>query len=133
MQGIKIYTLEKNKKSPNLIVGEIKKNFNFICKRFFFITGKKNEIRGRHAHKKQLQFLICINGACQLDFDDGKKKQKILLDSNTKGVRVSAGIWGVQKYLKQNTILLVFSDGSYDEKDYLRDYEGFKSYKKLKK
>ena len=34
MQGIKIYKLEKNKKSPNLIVGEIKKNFNFICKRF---------------------------------------------------------------------------------------------------
>ena len=48
-------------------------------------------------------------------------------------MRVSAGIWGVQKYLKQNTILLVFSDGSYDEKDYLRDYEGFKKYKKLKR
>ena len=36
MRGLKVYKLEKNKKSPNLIIGELKKNFNFECNRFFF-------------------------------------------------------------------------------------------------
>ena len=40
MRGLKVYKLEKNKKSPNLIIGELKKNFNFECNRFF-ITGKR--------------------------------------------------------------------------------------------
>ena len=35
MRGIKIFKLEKNKKSPNLFIAELKKNFGFICNRFF--------------------------------------------------------------------------------------------------
>ena len=76
MNGVKVYNLKKNNRSPNLIVGELKKKYKFICKRFFFIIGKKNEIRGNHAHKKQLQFFVCINGSCQLIFDNGSKKKK---------------------------------------------------------
>jgi len=63
MKEIEILNLEKINHSSNLIVAEIKKNFNFLCKRFFFITGKKNEIRGNHAHKKQLQLIVCLNGS----------------------------------------------------------------------
>lgn len=133
MNGIKICKLEKNKKSTNLIIGELKKKFGFVCNRFFFIKGKKNEVRGKHAHKKQLQFLVCLYGSCQLDFDDGIKKKKILLNKDTIGVKVSAGIWGVQKYLKNNTLLLVFSNGTYKEEDYLRNYDAFKKFKKINK
>ena len=97
MRGLKVYKLEKIKKSPNLIIGELKKNFNFECNRFFFITGKKNEIRGNHAHKKQVQFMICISGSCKLDFDDGYQKKTIFLKNNTVAVKVAGGIWGVQK------------------------------------
>lgn len=132
MRGIKIFKLEKNKKSPNLFIAELKKNFGFICNRFFFIVGKKNEVRGNHAHKKQSQFMVCLNGACRLDFDNGIKKKKIILDNNLIGIKVSPGIWGVQKYLKTNTILLVFSNGTYDEKDYIRNYKNFIKFKKLR-
>ena len=79
MNGIKIFELEKNKKSTNLIIGELKKKIDFVCNRFFFIKGKKNEVRGKHAHKKQLQFLVCLSGSCQLDFDDGIKKKKYFI------------------------------------------------------
>ncbi len=133
MKGIKIYNLEKNRKSPNLVIGELKKNFGFTCNRFFFISGKKNEIRGNHAHKKQSQFMVCLRGKCQLDFDNGNKKKKIILKNNLIGVKVSPGIWGIQKYLKTNTILLVFSNGTYNEKDYIRNYKNFLKFKKKKK
>ncbi len=133
MNGIKICILNKNKKSPGLVIGELKKNFGFICRRFFFILGNKNEIRGNHAHKKESQFMVCLRGACELNFDDGIKKKKIILDNNLLGVKVSPGIWGIQKYLKANTILLVFSNGAYDEKDYIRNYKKFKIFKKLNK
>ena len=76
MRGIKICKLEKNKKSPNLFIAELKKNYGFVCNRFFFIIGNKNEIRGYHAHKKQSQFMICLQGTCQLVFDNGIKKKK---------------------------------------------------------
>ena len=41
MKGIKIHSLKKIEKSPNLVVGEIEKDYNFIARRFFFINGKK--------------------------------------------------------------------------------------------
>jgi len=133
MKGIKVYKLQKNKNNPNLIIGELKKKFGFICKRFFFILGDKNEIRGHHAHKKQLQFMVCLSGSCQLEFDNFKTKKSIKLDNNKVGVKVSSGIWGVQKYLEKNTLLLVLSDAAFNEKDYLRDYKDFKKFIKSKK
>ena len=120
MKGIKVYKLQKNKNNPNLIIGELKKKFGFICKRFFFILGDKNEIRGHHAHKKQLQFMVCLTGSCQLEFDNFKTKKSIKLDNNKVGVKVSSGIWGVQKYLEKNTLLLVLSDAAFNEKETIK-------------
>ena len=40
---------------------EIEKKINFKLKRFFIVSGKKNIIRGRHAHKKCKQHLILIS------------------------------------------------------------------------
>ena len=133
MKELKICKLYKINKSPNLIVGEVYQKFNFVFKRFFFITGKKNELRGGHAHKKQLQFMVCLKGACKLDFYDGKKKKTYCLNNNQKGIIVSPGIWSNQKYLKKNTILLVLCDKPYDEQDYIRSYDEFLKFKKKKK
>lgn len=130
MKGIKIHSLKKIEKSPNLVVGEIEKDYNFIARRFFFINGKKNEIRGSHAHRQQEQFIVCLQGSCQLNFDSGKEKKSLILKENTFGIKVLAGIWSVQKYLEDNTLLLVLSDGPYDEKEYIRDYNEFLQFNK---
>ena len=86
-----------------------------------------------YQNKKQLQFMVCLSGSCQLEFDNVKATKRIKLDNNKVGVKVSSGIWGIQKYLKKNTILLVLSDAAYNEKDYLRDYKDFKKFIKSKK
>ena len=128
MKGIKVTYLKKIKSNTNINVAEYPKDFNFVAKRIFFVKGKKGEIRGSHAHKQHKQFMICVQGACLLDFDDGFMKKSILLSSKTKGVEVSSRIWGVQKYLQENTVLMVLSDHQYDEKDYIRSYTDFKKF-----
>ena len=77
--------------------------------------------------------MVCLSGSCQLEFDNFKTKKSIKLDNNKVGVKVSSGIWGVQKYLEKNTLLLVLSDAAFNEKDYLRDYKDFKKFIKSKK
>ena len=128
MQGIRVSYLIKIKNNPNLVVAEYQKDFNFLSKRVFFVTGKKGETRGNHAHKRHSQFMICIQGSCMLNFDNGFIKESILLDSKSKGVEVSPHIWGVQKYLQDNTTLMVLTDYQYDEEDYIRDYQEFKRF-----
>ena len=50
------------KKSGMLIPIELNKKFPIKIKRIFIIYGKKNYIRGDHAHKKCSQFFIPIFG-----------------------------------------------------------------------
>jgi|TARA_Y200000002_G_scaffold297357_1_gene251988 dTDP-4-dehydrorhamnose 3,5-epimerase-like enzyme len=129
MQGIKLLSLEKfSNLSGDLVVAEFEKNFNFNVKRIFYVTSNHGTVRGKHAHKAHLQYMICINGSCSLKFDNGQEKETILLDRNDIGVEVQAGIWGEQTYLEDNTTLLVLSDSLYDEADYLRNYDDFKKY-----
>ena len=40
---------------------------------------------------------------------------------------------GSAKIFKRKNNIIGFSDGAYDEKDYLRDYDKFKKYKKKEK
>ena len=70
MKGLKATKLQEINSNGSIIVSEIKKNFDFLSQRFFFVKGKKNDIRGNHAHKNQKQFMVCITGSVILKFND---------------------------------------------------------------
>jgi len=86
--------------------------------------------RGQHAHKKCNQLLCCVSGAVKLRCDDGNKKIEILLKPESEAILIPSGIWAEQKYLKDNSVIVVFCDQSYDEGDYIRDYQKFLDWKK---
>ena len=99
----------------------------FPIKRIFLIQNVPNEkIRGEHAHKKQHQFFICINGSVNLLVDDGKKSAEIKLDSKKIGVHIGPMVWGVQYKYSKDATLLVLASGKYQKTDYVRDYDVFK-------
>lgn len=100
--------------------------FSFLSKRFFIIFGKKGQVRGRHAHKKHKQYLICISGECEVIIDDGFIKKKIKLNDPKFGVEINPMIWSEQLYKKKNTKILVLCDQKFQEKDYIRKYSTFK-------
>ena len=132
MKGLKATKLQEINSNGSIIVSEIKKNFDFLSQRFFFVKGKKNDIRGNHAHKNQKQFMVCITGSVILKFNDGLKDEEVVLNNPLIGIEVAPLIWGTQTYLEDNTILMVLCDQIYDESDYIRDYCQFKKYLELK-
>lgn len=132
MKGLKVTKLQEINSNGSIIVSEIKKNFDFLSQRFFFVKGKKNDIRGNHAHKNQKQFMVCITGSVILKFNDGLKDEEVVLNNPLIGIEVAPLIWGTQTYLEDNTILMVLCDQIYDESDYIRDYCQFKKYLELK-
>ena len=81
MMAPKIFNFKKfMKKSGNLLPITFDKKFPITVKRIFFVYGKKNKIRGEHAHKKCSQFFFPIFGKFILYIETPHSKKKIILD-----------------------------------------------------
>ena len=130
LEDVFFITLKQHSnKRENLIAIDYEKDLNFNIKRSFIVTSSKNIIRGKHAHKELNQFLLCLNGSCEITCNDGSKEKKFLLESPNKALFIPKQIWASQKYLSDKSILLVLCDNKYIEDDYIRDYEVFKKYR----
>lgn len=118
----------------NLVIGEGKKNVPFEIKRIYFINNlfNKKAIRGKHAHKKLEQIIFCVNGCFTLTLDDGKNKQKILMDDPCIGVRLGAKLWHTMTKFSSDCVILVLASNYFMENDYIRNYEKFIKYSKNK-
>jgi len=114
------------KRSGTLVPFSLKKNFPINVKRIFIINGKKNFIRGDHAHKKCSQFLFPILGKIRVDYVSKKKEGSVLLDfSKREGYLLKPETWCKIKFLTKNAILLVACDMEYEFKDYIENYKEF--------
>lgn len=100
---------------------------SFSPKRLFLVKDVPvGSIRGKHAHKKTEQLLICLSGNIEITFFDGKEeKVHHLCDGDVLYERSLT--WTTIKFLQENSILLVLSSEEYDEKDYIRNYEEYLS------
>jgi len=102
----------------------------FMVERVFSVVNAfSGSLRGQHAHKKCNQLICCVSGEVKLACDDGNKQIEILLNPESKAILIPHGIWANQKYLKDNSVLIVFCDQPYDESDYIRDYQEFLNWK----
>ncbi len=97
-----------------------------VVRLFWVYDVPTGEVRGRHAHREQEQFLICLSGSCRVSADDGRQREEFLLDSPAKGLYLPARTWGEQWDHTPGTVLLVLVSGAYDRGDYVSDYEDFR-------
>lgn len=111
--------------SGKLIAFDGQSDFNIEIKRVFFITELAGALRGKHAHKRLSQVLICLQGACRVTCEDKNGKMDFLLDDPQTALCISNGVWSEQYYLEDHTIVAVLCDGGFDESEYIRDYEDF--------
>lgn len=114
----------------NLVIGEAKKTVPFQIKRVYFINNLFNSkaIRGRHAHKKLDQIIFCINGSFVLCLDDGKNKQRIILNDPYTGIRLGSKLWHTMTNFSKDCVILVLASDYYKKSDYIRDYDEFLEY-----
>ena len=113
----------------SLVPIDLKKFSKFRIKRFFILYGKKNDIRGNHAHKKCTQIFIALSGKAELKISNKKTKKKIILSFNkNKGVYVEPLNWCIIKFLKKNSSILVLCNYKFSEKEYIRKFKNFLKY-----
>ena len=125
---MKYYTFKKfTKKSGHLVPISFKKDVPFKPKRIFLIYGKKNFLRGDHAHKKCSQFFIPISGKIELFFTDSNKSKNVILDSKKKkGILLEPLTWCKVTFKTKNAVMMVFCDREYEFNDYIEVYSEFK-------
>lgn len=100
-----------------------------IRRTFFIFDTTPGTVRGRHAHHRNRQMLICVSGACTIhcEMPDGTKSEH-RLDWPDKGLLVEGMVWHDMREFSKDAVLLVLASEHYDESDYVRDYETFKRF-----
>ena len=117
----------------SLTVGNFEDEIPFIPRRYFMVFGvPTSQTRGQHAHWKCQQYLICINGSCNVLLNDGGSQKVINLTSLNIGLYIPPMIWAEQYDFSPDAILLVFASHLYEASDYIREYsEYFKIVKEM--
>jgi len=134
MRKIKVVKLNSFKnKSGKLTPITFDKTFPFKVKRFFYIKGKKNYVRGSHAHKRCLQLFVPIIGKIELTtISMGIKKKIILNANNDKSILVPNLVWCSVKFLSQYSVIMVICDRNYEFNDYIEKFDIFEKLEKNK-
>jgi dTDP-4-dehydrorhamnose 3,5-epimerase-like enzyme len=111
----------------NLSVGEFAQSVPFVPQRYFLVLDVPSlEVRGEHAHRKCMQFLVCVRGSCAIVVDDGSRRAEVLLDRPNMGLFLPPMVWGIQYKYSSDAVLLVFASEHYDPHDYIRDYAEYR-------
>ena len=111
-----------------LSVAECGKDIPFEIKRIFYLYNFSADIvRGQHAHRKQEQFIVCLSGSIQLSTIGKDEEITFTLSQPNEGVYLPPMTWVNVKVLVIPAIYLVVSSGLYEESDYIRNYNKFKT------
>ena len=90
----------------------------FLPRRMYYITKvPKGEIRGKHGHYEDQQFLFCIQGEVNV---------KLVSKCGTENKKLTPGdhifldrmVWSEQEYVTGEDILLVLCSRAFDKDDY---------------
>lgn len=100
------------------------KELPFVPQRIFVVNHVKDcQIRGQHAHKKCKQIILCLTGEVWIVTYDGKKYVTKEIFPG-QALYIPPVVWCNQVFYNSGSIM-VFASDSYDEKDYIRNFEEF--------
>jgi hypothetical protein len=106
------------------------KNVPFEVHRVYYLYDiPGGESRGGHAHRALQQLIVAVSGSFAVLLDDGKNKKIVTLNRPDFGLMIVPGIWRELFDFSSGVVCLVIASLTYDETDYIRDYEYFLSYK----
>ena len=111
-----------------LIALETGKNIPFDMRRAYYIYGTADGVtRGKHAHHKLRQLMVCMAGSCTVLLDDGHTREEVRLTTNERGLYIDPMVWHEMHTFSRDCVLLVLADDLYKLDDYIRDYTAFKA------
>lgn len=109
-----------------LVAIETLRDIPFEVKRCYYMWETTEGVtRGKHAHKKLEQVLICVHGKCKILMDDGHEKAVVELNDPSVGLHIKGLIWREMFDFSNDAVLMVLASDYYNEEDYIRNYEDF--------
>ena len=110
----------------NLVALEKGAEFPFNIKRVYYIWGTdKDAVRGKHAHRKLEQVIVCTSGSSDFILDDGKERTTVHLNNPAQGLPIKSNIWREFTNFSPDCVVMVLASEHYDESDYIRNYHTF--------
>ena len=100
---------------------------DFEVKRVYFITSPSGLPTGNHAHYKEDELFIMLQGTCNINVDDGSGLTKVELVGAKNAIYVPHHVWHGFSELSRDAILLALSSTNYNpsREDYCEDYGEF--------
>ena len=113
----------------NLTVIEGEVHLPFKIERVYFIYDvPSGSVRAGHAHKQLRQLFVALSGSFTLHLEDGQRRETFMLKRPDRGVLVEPGVWREIDDFSGGAVCLVLASMRYDESDYIRSFEDFRSY-----
>lgn len=101
----------------------------FDLKRVYYIWDtEKNALRGKHAHKKLEQLVICTSGSCDFTIDTGQERKTVHLNRPDQALYLNSPLWREFTNFSSDCVVMVLASQPYDTSDYIHDYKEFLDY-----
>ena len=112
----------------NLSFIEGEEHIPFQIKRAYWIYDVPGgETRGGHAFYEQEEIIVALSGSFDIIVNDGINKEIFRLTRSYFDLYIPNMIWRSMENFSTNSLALVLSSTFYDENDYIRDFQDFKS------
>lgn len=112
----------------NLSFIEENNQIPFQIKRVYYLYDvPSGATRGGHAHKALHQVVIALSGSFDVILDDGYRKRSFFLNRPHYGLYIPPKVWRELENFSSNSVALSLVSEVYDESDYIRNYDAFKS------
>jgi dTDP-4-dehydrorhamnose 3,5-epimerase-like enzyme len=112
-----------------VVVADAAAQVPFRIERMFVLAAPAGAKRGRHAHRRCSQFMICVNGAVNVLCEDGTEKTTFTLARRDLALLVPPGIWNTVSFSGNASVVAVLCDRPYEKDDYIHDYAEFLSFR----
>lgn len=96
-----------------------------IVRTYWIYDVPGGEIRGSHAFREQQEFIIALSGSFDIVLHDGKQESKFSLNRSYYGLLIPKMFWRRLENFSTNSLALIVSDKTFDDNDYIRDFEKF--------
>ncbi len=87
------------------------------------------QIRGGHAFKQQVEFIVVLSGSLDVIVFDGKDEKRYQLNRSYYGLYIPNGIWRRMENFSTNSLVICMASTQYNQEDYIRDEVEYLDYR----
>jgi len=97
-----------------------------ILRSYWIYDVPGGEKRGGHAYINNQEFIVALSGSFDVILNDGNEQKVFTLNRSYYGLYVPKMMWREMDNFSTNSLALILASATFDQSDYIFDYEEFK-------